>query len=74
MITDSNSPVPGSGFQLFRAYREVYGTNNLPQICTFWLLGFMIPFSASLICGGMVLKHWRPLFRRNWQIDEHRTC
>jgi hypothetical protein len=39
-------------FELFREYRQVYGTNDLPQICTFWLFGFMILFSASLICGG----------------------
>lgn len=39
-------------FQLFREYRQIYGTNDLPQICMFWMLGFMILFSASLISGG----------------------
>jgi hypothetical protein len=40
-------------FELFREYRQVYGTNDLlPQICMFWMLGFMILFSASLIFGG----------------------
>ena len=39
-------------FQLFREYRQVFGNNDLPRICMFWLLGFMILLSASFILGG----------------------
>ena len=36
-------------FQLFREYRQLYGNDDLPRVCAFWLIGAMVLLSASVI-------------------------
>jgi hypothetical protein len=49
-----NGGLPGprrTPFQAFREYRQIYEKNDLPRICIFWLMGFMILLTASFISG-----------------------
>ncbi len=43
---------PGSRatpWQRFREYRQLYGRDDLPRICIFWMIGALILLLASLL-------------------------
>jgi len=48
-LDQGQPPIRRTPFQRFREYRQVYKNNDLPRVCMFWLMGFMILQTASVV-------------------------